>query len=88
MKPTSNAIQRAARGSRGQGMTEYIIIVVLAAIVIIGMVGIFGTRLRGLFGTSSDSLAGVHSADNAGSGGLYEQETDKGPGPGLRMKEE
>ena len=84
MQPTSNSIQRAARGSRGQGMTEYIIIVVLAAIVIIGLVGLFGNRLRGVFGTSADSLAG---ADNAGSDGAFELEPDRGPGPGLRMAE-
>jgi Flp pilus assembly pilin Flp len=66
-------------------MTEYIIIVVLAAIVIIGMVGLFGKQLRGVFGTSADSLAGV---DNAGAPSAFEPEPDRGPGPGLRMKEE
>jgi Flp pilus assembly pilin Flp len=87
MKPTSKAIQHAARGNRGQAMTEYIIIVVLAAITLIGMVGIFGNQLRDIFGTSSDALAG---ADNAGStdGPACAPETNKGPGPGLRMKEE
>lgn len=43
---------------RGQGLTEYILIVALVAVGTIGMVGFFGNDLRALFGMSADSLAG------------------------------
>ncbi len=87
MHPTSKSVQRAAGGSRGQGMTEYIIIVVLLAITLIGVVGFFGNRLRGLFGGSSDALAG---GGNAGSSSIGQGNTNWGAvqGPGLRMGKE
>lgn len=46
------------RGQRGQGMTEYIIIVALVAIGAIAVVSIFGDNIRALFGTSANALAG------------------------------
>ncbi|HZH77454.1 MAG TPA: hypothetical protein VEY88_15625 [Archangium sp.] len=86
MPPTANAIQRAVSGNRGQGMTEYIIIVVLVAMAVLGVVGIFGHRLRLLFATSADSLA---AADNAGSSGYFDSLTGSttggGPAAGMRM---
>jgi len=47
---------------RGQGMTEYIIIVALIAIAAIGVVTIFGDNIRRLFGTSADALAAKNRA--------------------------
>ncbi|MBI5509731.1 MAG: Flp family type IVb pilin [Deltaproteobacteria bacterium] len=46
------------RGQRGQGMTEYIIIVALIAIGTIVFVTVFGDNIRALFGTAANSLAG------------------------------
>ena len=43
---------------RGQGMTEYIIIVALIAIAAIGVVTLFGDNIRKLFGMSADAIAG------------------------------
>ena len=43
---------------KGQGMTEYIIIVALIAIATIGIVTIFGNNLRELFRASADALTG------------------------------
>lgn len=50
------------RGRRGQGMTEYIIIVALIAIAAIGVVSLFGDNIRALFATSANALAGNESA--------------------------
>ncbi len=50
------------RKRRGQGMTEYIIIVALIAIATIGVVSLFGDNIRALFGTSANALAGNESA--------------------------
>lgn len=49
---------RRNRRQRGQGMTEYIIIVALIAIGTIAMVTVFGDNLRALFGASSNALVG------------------------------
>ncbi|MCL2012640.1 MAG: hypothetical protein FWG75_07645 [Cystobacterineae bacterium] len=54
-------IQKSRRTRRGQGMTEYIIIVALIAIAAIGVVTLFGNNIRNLFGTSADALAGETS---------------------------
>ena len=43
---------------RGQSMTEYIIIVLLCAIGLLGIVTAFGNDVRRLFWTSSDSFRG------------------------------
>jgi len=52
------AVERARKGRRAQGMTEYIIIVALIAIAAIGVVTLFGNNLRRIFGTANDALAG------------------------------
>lgn len=56
----------AARAARGQGMTEYIIIVALIAIAAIGVVSLFGDNIRKLFGASAQALAGESSVANPG----------------------
>lgn len=43
---------------RGQGMTEYIIIVALIAIAAVGVITLFGNNIRKLFGGSANVLAG------------------------------
>lgn len=56
MTPAARA--RSKRRQRGQGMTEYIIIVALIAIGAIAVVTIFGNNIRALFGTSANALTG------------------------------
>ncbi|MBI5479458.1 MAG: Flp family type IVb pilin [Deltaproteobacteria bacterium] len=51
-------LKRLRRDQRGQGMTEYIIIVALIAIAAIGVVTIFGDNIRDLFAASTNALAG------------------------------
>ncbi len=63
MKLTSRR-NRSLKKSRGQGMTEYIIIVALIAIAAIGVITLFGDNIRKLFGVSADALSGVSSVPN------------------------
>lgn len=49
---------RRSKRRRGQGMTEYIIIVALVAIAAIGVVTIFGDNIRDLFAGATNALAG------------------------------
>jgi pilus assembly protein Flp/PilA len=46
------------KSMRGQGMTEYIIIVALIAIAAIGVITLFGDNIRALFGMAVDATAG------------------------------
>ena len=57
-------MRRSMRKSRGQGMTEYIIIVALIAIAAIGVITLFGNNIRRLFGQSADALAGNANVTN------------------------
>ena len=50
-------INRLVKGQRGQGMTEYIIIVSLIAIACLVAVGVFGSNIRNMFVKASSSLA-------------------------------
>ncbi|MCY1045967.1 hypothetical protein OV208_31935 [Corallococcus sp. bb12-1] len=54
------------RKSRGQGMTEYIIIVALIAIAAIGVITLFGDNIRKLFGASAAALSGKDNVENDG----------------------
>ena len=54
---------------RGQGMTEYIIIVALIAIAAIGVITLFGDNIRRLFGMSADALAGDDNISQRNSSG-------------------
>jgi len=56
---------RNKQRQRGQGMTEYIIIVALVAIGAIAVVTIFGDNIRGLFGASANALAGTSTEEVA-----------------------
>jgi Flp pilus assembly pilin Flp len=51
---------------RGQGMTEYIIIVALIAIAAIGVITLFGDNVRQLFAASAQALAGNDTVSNQG----------------------
>jgi Tfp pilus assembly protein FimT len=48
---------------RGQGMTEYIIVVALVAIAAIGVYTAFGKTLRGQMAVTAQSLAGKSASD-------------------------
>lgn len=63
MKKTT--IRRNAR--RGQGMTEYIIIVALIAIASIGIVTLFGDNIRRLFAMAADGMTGNNNVAQANS---------------------
>jgi pilus assembly protein Flp/PilA len=66
MKTLSKKQQTQLRKSRGQGMTEYIIIVALIAIAAIGVITLFGDNIRMLFGASAAALAGQDDVTNDG----------------------
>ena len=61
------------KNRRGQGLTEYIILVALVAVAGIGIVNIFGNQLRNQFHTIVKAMAGSQTgtveslADRAGS---------------------
>ena len=68
------------RGRRGQGMTEYIIIVALIAIAAIGVVSLFGDNIRALFATSANALAGNENATTetkSDTAGMYKHKSLK-----------
>ena len=52
---------------RGQSTTEYILIVVLVAVLSIGIITVFGNQIRDLFRVSTERLGGNDTATlNAG----------------------
>lgn len=66
------------KGSRGQGMTEYIIIVALIAIAGITIFSLFGQQIKGVIFGMGNQLAGKEDAktDTAGASGM-ESEKEK-----------
>ena len=56
--PMRTFLARLRSDKRGQGMTEYIIIVALVAIVAIGIVTVFGDSVRKIFFAASSAMAG------------------------------
>ncbi len=58
------SLTKMNRKNRGQGMTEYIIIVALIAIAAVAVVTAFGNNIRNLFGASTDVLAGAPKGTN------------------------
>lgn len=64
------------RRQRGQGMTEYVIVVALVAVAAIAIVGIFGQQLRANFYSMARALAG-HESKTPDKSGAAEREADK-----------
>lgn len=62
----------------GQGMTEYILIVALVAILTITVVTVFGKQLRAMFGFATDQMAGNSSATMQDFSGEDDDAIDKG----------
>jgi len=52
--------KQALRGQRGQGMTEYILLVALIAIACIAAVKYFGSKTKEGFQTAGDAVGGVN----------------------------
>ncbi len=50
------------RRRRGQSTTEYILIVVLVAVLSIGIITVFGNQIRDLFRVSTERLCGDSSS--------------------------
>ncbi len=57
MRGMMSKLRRAVR--RGQGMTEYIIIVAVIAVLSIAVVTKFGDQIRNLFKVSGEEMAGA-----------------------------
>jgi pilus assembly protein Flp/PilA len=57
--------RKILRSEKGQGMSEYLIIVALIAIAAIGVVTVFGRDIRELFSGTTDSLAGNQANNTA-----------------------
>jgi len=57
------AMRKLLRDEKGQGLTEYIVIVALVAVAAIGVVTLFGDNVRKIFGASVDALAGESVRD-------------------------
>ncbi len=66
---------------KGQSTAEYIIIVVIIAVLSIAVVTIFGKRIRALFAYSADEMVGETSTKPDGTtGGDADGAVDKGLG--------
>ena len=52
---------RTLGSRRGQGMVEYIIIVVVIAIAALAIFGVFGDRIRGILGAATEEIGGDSS---------------------------
>ena len=50
---------RIARDQRGQGMTEYIIIAILVALVVMFTVNRFGGAIKGRFSAAEKAISGL-----------------------------
>ncbi|MBI5577318.1 MAG: hypothetical protein HY896_13280 [Deltaproteobacteria bacterium] len=71
------AKRRKARNRKGQGLTEYIIIVALVAIAAIGVVNIFGNQLRNQFYTIVKAMSGIEDANVKSLAGNAEKEANQ-----------
>jgi Flp pilus assembly pilin Flp len=60
---------RLARSERGQGMSEYIIIVALIAISAIAAITVFSQNVRSLFAATANELAGSSQTSAVSAGG-------------------
>jgi pilus assembly protein Flp/PilA len=70
---------RHVRHDSGQGVTEYIIIVVLVAIAAIGVVTIFGDNIRDLFAGATRATSGEVREGGAGKARSGAAKAGEGP---------
>jgi Flp pilus assembly pilin Flp len=59
-----NALSRLHNDESGQGMTEYILIVVFVAIAVLIVLGIFKDQVKRLFRETNQELTNVNVAPN------------------------
>ncbi len=74
-------VLKSRRRNRGQGLTEYIIIVALIAIAAVAVVMLFGKQVRHTFLTATHSLAGQgtgEQVDQTSSAGTAGDDQDVG----------
>ena len=71
---------RRGLDKKGQSTAEYIIIVVIIAVLSIAVVTIFGKRIRSLFAYSADEMVGKDSTDPDADGYDAAGEANKGMG--------
>ena len=55
--------KRNVRGEKGQGMVEYIIIIVIVALAALTVMGIFSDRLRALIAGAASTLGSDNAAE-------------------------
>ena len=55
--------KRNAKGEKGQGMVEYIIIIVIVALAALTVMGIFSDRLRALIAGAASTLGSDNAAE-------------------------
>ncbi len=67
-------------GRKAQSTAEYIIIVVIVAVLSIGVITIFGKRIRALFAYSSNEITGEQGTAPTGVGGNPDNEVNRGLG--------
>ncbi|MCK5708563.1 MAG: hypothetical protein KAI43_13015 [Candidatus Aureabacteria bacterium] len=60
---STQKVKRFTRSQRGQGMTEYIIIVALIAIAAIAVIVLFGDNIRKQFGKAATAVGGHKAAE-------------------------
>ena len=60
-------MKKLLKGKKGQGMTEYILIIALIAILVLGAVKMFGGKIKAGFNKASDKVG--TEVDNMGQGG-------------------
>lgn len=60
-------MKKLTRNQRGQGMTEYILIIALIAVAVIAAVKIFGGTLKSSFGAASSAIGTATGSSAAGS---------------------
>jgi Flp pilus assembly pilin Flp len=70
-------LNKLLKNQKGQGMTEYLIIVALIAIAAIGVVTVFGSDIRQLFNATTNSLSGGQGANNSVTAKVNTQKTIK-----------
>lgn len=64
MKPLRNITLKSLKQQKGQGMTEYIIIVALIAVSAIGVYSLFGQTIRNQTAGLTKEMSGQAGTDN------------------------
>jgi Flp pilus assembly pilin Flp len=79
------SVKHMLQSERGQGMTEYIIIAVLVALVVLFSINRFGAALRTRFGQATATVGSVNVSDTGNQDINADGEKDPGV-PGADVK--